>query len=436
LRYELMIALRYLRARRKDAFISITTLFTAVGVTIGVAALVVMLAVMSGFETNLRQRMLSLSPQVQVQSFGGAISNYAPIKDRIDHTPGVAGSDPFIVGQGLISSAHGLSGVVVRGVEPRNRVVISQLQRYVDAAALRALESGFPAVGSGAAHPVPGLLLGATLADKLKVKPGDPVRIVAPIIAGPNAQLSTRSADFRVAAVFASGVQFIDSDVIFMSLRTAQDFFGRQGKADGIEVKLHDLDATTAVTNALRSALGHTFRVSNWMEYDQAASAGFAMLKRVYALVLLLLNHGRDGEAQGHRGAARDGRDPGRGAMALPAQGDNRRRGGNRNGTGHWRRDVFCALPLSVHPYPEQNLRHLDPADRRRADKLRAGRDSLYGAVLPGDDLSGRAGLARDAGRGFSLVEGTARRRHCSKKALKDCSAAAREQKGARSAWH
>ncbi|HZZ07821.1 MAG TPA: ABC transporter permease [Candidatus Binataceae bacterium] len=289
MRYELIIALRYLRARRKDAFISITTLFTAVGVTIGVAALVVMLAVMSGFETNLRQRMLSLSPQVQVQSFGGAISNYAAIEDRIDHTPGVAGSDPFIVGQGLISSAHGISGVVVRGVEPRNPVVASQLQRYVDAAALRALESGFPAVGSGGAHPVPGLLLGATLTDKLKVKPGDPVRIVAPIIAGPNAQLSTRSADFRVAAVFASGVQFIDSDVIFMALRTAQDFFGRQGKADGIEVKLHDLDATTAVTNALRSALGHTFRVSNWMEYDQAASAGFAMLKRVYALVLLLL---------------------------------------------------------------------------------------------------------------------------------------------------
>ena len=140
-----MIALRYLRARRKDAFISVTTLFTAVGVTIGVAALVVMLAVMSGFETNLRQRMLSLSPQVQVQSFGGAISDYAAVQSRVDHTAGVAGSDPYIVGQGLISAAHGISGVVVRGVEPRNPVVIARLQRYVDAASLRMLESGAPA---------------------------------------------------------------------------------------------------------------------------------------------------------------------------------------------------------------------------------------------------------------------------------------------------
>jgi lipoprotein-releasing system permease protein len=294
-----MIAMRYLRARRKDAFISVTTLFTAVGVTIGVAALIVMLAVMSGFETNLRERMLSLSPQVQVQSFGGAISDYATVQGQIDHTPGVTGSDPYIVGQGLISGAHGVSGVVVRGVEPRNPVVIARLKRYVDAASLRMLESGSPvnsggAGSSGGAHqvtanPVAGLLLGGSLADKLKVKTGDPVRIVAPIIAGPNSQLSTRSGDFRVAGIFNSGVQFIDSDVIFMGLATAQDFFGRPGKADGIEVKLHDLDQTTTVTDALRSKLGHTFRITNWMEYDQAASAGFAMLKRVYAIVLLLL---------------------------------------------------------------------------------------------------------------------------------------------------
>ena len=286
-----MIALRYLRARRKDAFISVTTMFTAVGVTIGVAALVVMLAVMSGFETNLRERMVSLSPQVQVQSFAGAIPDYAVIQARIAKTTGVAGSDPYIIGQGLLSAAHGISGVVVRGVEPDNPVVIRSLSRYVNAASLRMLERpGAAAAGGPApAPPVPGLLIGGTLADKLKVKPGDPVRMVAPIIAGANSQLSTRSADFRVAAIFNSGVQFIDGEVIFMGLTTAQDFFGRPGKADGIEVKLGNLDQTDAVTDALRAALGHTFRVTNWMEYDQAASAGFAMLKRVYAVVLLLL---------------------------------------------------------------------------------------------------------------------------------------------------
>lgn len=278
--------MRYLRARRKDAFISITTLFTAVGVTIGVAALIVMLSVMSGFESNIRQRMLSLSPQVQVQSFGGAISDYSSLQAKIDNTPGVAASDAFIVGQGLISSAHGLSGIVARGIEPANPAVVAELHRYVSAASLRMLESGIPQ-GAGRS-PVSGLLLGSGLADKLKVKPGDAIRIVAPII-GSNSQLNTRSADFRVAGIFNSGVQFIDSDILFMSLATAQTFFGRVGRADGIEIRLKSLDDTIPVTQSLRQMLGRKFRVTNWMEYDQAASAGFAMLKRVYAMVLLLL---------------------------------------------------------------------------------------------------------------------------------------------------
>lgn len=292
MRYELLIALRYLRARRKDAFISVTTMFTAVGVMIGVAALTVVLAVMGGFETNLRQRVLSLSPQVQVQSFTGAISDYGKIQARIARAAGVAGSDPFIVGQGLLSSAHGISGVIVRGVEPQNPVVIGQLGHYVAPATMRALAAGYPPAPGAAvrtAQLIGALLVGSGLADKLKIKPGDAVRLVAPIISGPNAELSTRSADFRVAAVFSSGVQFIDSEVIFIGLTTAQEFFGRPGHADGIEVKLHDLDATAAVTAELRQSLGRTFRVTNWMQYDQAASAGFAMLKRVYALVLLLL---------------------------------------------------------------------------------------------------------------------------------------------------
>lgn len=286
--YELTIALRYLRARRKEAFISVTTLFTAVGVMIGVAALTVVLAVMGGFEANLRNRMLSFSPQVQVQEFSGAISGYGAIQARIDRIPGVSGSDPFIVGQALISSAHGISGVIVRGVEPKNPVVVDRLKRYVDPAAIGKLDTARPVSGQ-AQHPAGMLLVGKKLAVKLRIRPGDTVRVVAPILTGPSAQLSTRTADFTVAAVFNSGVQFIDKGLVFTGLGTAQRFFGHTDKADGIEVRLKDLDATVAVTGRIRQLLGDKFRVTNWMQYDQAAAAGFAMLKRVYALVLLLL---------------------------------------------------------------------------------------------------------------------------------------------------
>ena len=113
--------MRYLRARRRDAFISITTIFTAIGVMIGVAALVMVLAVMGGFEQSLRQRILTLTPQVQILSFNGSISGYDALLARANAVPGVAGSDPFIVGQAMISSPRGISGVIVRGIDPKRR---------------------------------------------------------------------------------------------------------------------------------------------------------------------------------------------------------------------------------------------------------------------------------------------------------------------------
>jgi lipoprotein-releasing system permease protein len=288
-RYELKIALRYLRARRRDAFISITTIFTAVGVMLGVAALVIVLAVMGGFEASLRQRILSLTPQVEIQSYNGAISNYPAIEARANSVPGVAGSDPFIIGQGMASSAHGISGVIVRGVEPSNASVISKLSGYVQQGSLDALGKDH-AVSSLSGQPLDGgVALGSTLAQKLKLKTGDLISLVVPVVAGKAAQLTTKTGHFMVAAIFESGIAFVDRNLIFIGLANAQKFFGREGRVDGIEVRLSALDQTDAVSAQLSTLLGKSYRVANWKEFDQAAAAGFEMLKRVYALVLLML---------------------------------------------------------------------------------------------------------------------------------------------------
>jgi lipoprotein-releasing system permease protein len=290
LRYELRIALRYLRARRREAFVSITTIFTGVGVMLGVAALVIVLAVMSGFEASLRQRILSLTPQVEIQSYGGGISNYAALESRADSLKGVAGSDPFIVGQGMVSSAQGISGIVVRGVEPSNASVIAQLRRFVQQGSLDALaipaQSGANAKAGSYAGAV---AIGSTLADKLHVRLGSDINLIAPIMTGKDSQLSTKTGRLTVGAIFESGIAFIDRDLVFMDLANAQQFFGRQGRADGIEIRLTNLDQTDRVTAELREMLGKYFRVANWQEFDQVAAAGFEMLKRVYALVLLML---------------------------------------------------------------------------------------------------------------------------------------------------
>jgi lipoprotein-releasing system permease protein len=288
-RYELKIALRYLRARRKEAFISVTTIFTAVGVTIGVAALTITLSVMGGFEQSLKERVLSLSPQVQIQSVAGSISGYSAIEQRAQMVPGVSGTDPYIIGQGMLSSGKGVGGVLVRGIEPRNPVVVGEWGRYIVQGSLDNLARDYGSSGTGADQvPVSGVAIGIMLAEKLHAKLGDRLRLVAPIVA-PDGSLGTRTADFAVGAIFDAGMNIVDSTMAFMDLAHAQEFFGRLGKADGIEVHLVNLDDTARVTEALTRALGPPYRVHNWIEYNESASAGFQLLKFVYSLVLMLL---------------------------------------------------------------------------------------------------------------------------------------------------
>jgi lipoprotein-releasing system permease protein len=289
MRYELKIALRYLRARRKEAFISITTIFTAVGVMIGVAALIITLSVMGGFEQSLKERVLSLSPQIQILNTEGAISKYGEIQARAAAAAGVAGAGAFIVGQAMMSSGRGIGGVVVRGVEPANPVVIEEWGRYMREGGLAALDKDTtaPNPAGGKALPAGGVAIGRGLAEKLKVKLGDPVRVVAPIIAG--GQISTKTGEFVVAAIFETGMSFVDTNMVFMAFGHAQEFFGRADRADGIDVHLNNLDDTVAVTAALRKLFARPYVVRNWIEYNEAASAGFEILKRVYSLVLMLM---------------------------------------------------------------------------------------------------------------------------------------------------
>ena len=289
-RYELKIALRYLRARRRDAFISITRIFTAVGVMIGVAALTMTLSIMGGYEQSIKERVLNLSPQVQILNSQGSIDNYADIEKRVATVPGVNGAESYIIGQAMLSSGRGIGGVVVRGVEPGNPVVREQWGRYMTAGGLDDLARSYtiPAGAAGPAVTTGGLAIGVSLAKKLKAKTGDVVRMVAPIIS-PDGSLSTKSAQFVIGAIFDSGMNFIDTNMVFMNLTNAQDFFGRAARVDGVDIHLINLDQTDAVTDGVRRLFPNPYRVRNWIEFNESAAAGFALLKRVYALVLVML---------------------------------------------------------------------------------------------------------------------------------------------------
>ncbi len=288
MRFELQIALRYLRARRREHFISVTTLFTAIGVTLGVAALTITLAVMSGFEASLRERILTLTPQIEIQSLAGPLTAYRQIAAKAESVRGVSGSDPFIIGQAMVSSGRAVAGVVVRGVEPGNALVEGGIGRFVRQGSLSELAK--PPTGQGAHGPAAiagNVAIGRELAARLEIGLGAQVTVIAPIITGN--QLGTRSARFRVGAVFDSGMAYIDGNMVFMDLAVAQQFFGRSNAVDGVELHLQNLDRTQSVAQALRARLGSSYLVRSWEEFNRAAASGFAMLKLVYSIVLTLL---------------------------------------------------------------------------------------------------------------------------------------------------
>jgi len=290
-RYELKIALRYLRARRKEAFISVTTVFTAIGVMIGVAALTITLAIMGGFQETLKEQVLSLSPQIEVRSSEGSIAKYASVEAQAASIAGVAGADAFMVGQAMLSSGRGIGGVIVRGIKPQNPVVIEEWSRFMRQGGLDRLSRDYSIAdpATGKQIPAGAIAIGAGLAEKLKANLGDPVRVVAPIVTPPSNTLATMTGTFVVGAIFESGMRFADRNLVFIDLGRAQQFFGRPDRADGIDVHLVHLDDTARVTADLKKLLGRPYLVSNWIEQNESASAGFEILKRIDAIVLVLL---------------------------------------------------------------------------------------------------------------------------------------------------
>ena len=288
MRYELRIALRYLRTRRKDGFISVTTLFTAIGVMIGVAALVITLSVMGGFEASLKQRVLALSFQIELVKAGQSITDYREIQEKTAALPQVSGTEPILIGQGMLSSGRGLGGVVVRGIEPDNPVITSQWAGYMVQGSFADLLKTYNPTVPGETPPQGAIAIGLTLAKKLKVKRGDLVRVIVPIV-GENGQLTARNGTFVVGAIYDSGMTLLESNLVFMDLLRAQNFFGRGNGVDAIDVHLKSLDDTENVARMLRQMLPPTYRVRTWIQYNQSAQAGFAMLKRVYSMVLMLL---------------------------------------------------------------------------------------------------------------------------------------------------
>jgi lipoprotein-releasing system permease protein len=291
MRYELFIGLRYLRAKRKEAFISLITVISMLGVVIGVMTLNIVLSVMTGFEEDLRDRILGFNPQVIVLSFTGTVSDYPSVVQRIEKVPGVVAAAPFVYGQVMLSAQQNVTGAVVRGVLPKADGV-TDLQRHLKQGSVEALGGPHDVPlddGKGGTIELPGIIVGKDVARQLGLLVGDPVNVISPIATPTAVGMVPRVKRFVVVGLFDSGMAEYDSSLVYMDLASAQKFFDLDSKVTGIEVRGTDLYRAKLIGDRIRDALGFPFRVRDWMEINHNLFSALQLEKTVYFIVLLLI---------------------------------------------------------------------------------------------------------------------------------------------------
>jgi len=291
MRYELFIGLRYLRAKRKEAFISLITVIATAGVMIGVMTLNIVLAVMTGFEEDLRDRILGFNPHAVVLSYSGPMVDYETVAERVKKVTGVLSAAPFIYGQVMVSSGERVSGVVVRGVRPTGDGAVD-LEARLKAGHLSSLARRHPAPvagGGGQAARLPGLIVGAELARQLGVAVGDVVSVISPIGTPSAVGLVPRVKRFLAVGIFESGMSEYDAGLVYMTLGDAQEFLGMGAAVTGIEIRIADLYAARQVARRLEAALGFPYRVRDWMEINHNLFSALKLEKTGYFIVLLLI---------------------------------------------------------------------------------------------------------------------------------------------------
>ncbi len=291
MRYELFIGLRYLRAKRKEAFISLITVISMLGVVIGVMTLNIVLSVMTGFEEDLRDRILGFNPQVIVLSFNGTVSDYPSVVQRIKNVPGVVAAAPFIYGQVMLSAQQNVTGAVVRGVTPEPDGVID-LARHLKEGSIDGLGKLHDVPldeGRSGTVELPGLIVGKDVARQLGLLLGDPVNVISPIAKPTAVGMVPRMKRFVVVGLFDSGMAEYDASLVYMDLASAQNFFDLDDTVTGIEVRVAGLYQAKQVGDRISTALGFPFRVRDWMEINHNLFSALQLEKTVYFIVLLLI---------------------------------------------------------------------------------------------------------------------------------------------------
>ena len=278
--FELFIALRYLLARRKQAFISLISLISTIGVAVGVMALVIALALMTGLQGELRDRILGSTAHVYVWKSGG-IEDYRAEVARLSRIDGVICAGPAILGKALISTDRGDAFISLKGIDPALEPNVTDIERAMQRGSLGALA---PATDDD----LPGILLGRNLAEQLGVAVGDTVTLLTPQGTLSPMGMIPRSRRVRVAGIYTLGLYEFDAAYGFVSLEFAQRLLGKAAP-DLIELRVADIEDAPSISSRVPRELGGDYVSQDWADMNEALFSALWLEKMAISITIGLI---------------------------------------------------------------------------------------------------------------------------------------------------
>jgi lipoprotein-releasing system permease protein len=282
MRFALFIALRYLKAKRRQSVVSVITIISVLGVMAGVCALVIALSVNNGFREDLEQRLLGATANINlVHPQDNTIAGYNKLVSRLARMPHVVAVAPALYEEVLISSQQHAEGIVLKGVEPQRESQVGDLLRKLKEGSLHGLSEAFPG-----ADPI---VIGSQLAQELGVFVGSTVTVTSPQGALTPVGIVPKYQPFRVVAIFSSGFYDYDSTWTFTNLEAAQRLFDLSDVVSDIEFKIDSVDLAPEVANAIRQAAGKGFDTTTWMEQNHSLFSALRLERLVTILTIGLI---------------------------------------------------------------------------------------------------------------------------------------------------
>jgi len=305
MRFELFVAARYLRAKRRQAVVGVITAISVIGVAAGVASLIIALAITNGMRRDLQERLVGSTSHVDLMRIAGdGIKDWRPLLERLRHVPHVVAAAPGLYEQVLVSRAQRSAGALVKGIIPADEKTVGDLLQHLVAGSAEALEPvTAPSVeerqpilrgesakdGPPSSQAIPPIVIGQDMAETLGVKVGDGVQVISPQGELTPLGMMPRYQKFQVVGIFKSGFYQYDSSYAFIRLKDAQSLFSEPDWISIISFKVDDLYQADKVGRAIEAAAGQGFQTTNWMEQNRELFRALKLEQIVTFIVLALI---------------------------------------------------------------------------------------------------------------------------------------------------